>query len=820
MLATDDNKTTMSSYHPLSDKELFDILSLSENATAIYTTGDIIIQSANQAMLRLWGREKDLNVVGRLLEEVLPELEGQPFIAILKQVWHSGSTYKAHDTAANLAIDGVIQLRYFDFTYRALKNEEGKVYCILHTATDVTDRNLSRELFEQVLIKDDALVREQQINEELATYNEELTAMNEELQHTQGNLHELNIELEERVRLRTDALEKSEARARYLLSDAPVAIGVFAGDNYVIESANIKLLEVWGASAAIIGRPLQEALPELLGQQIFEELRRVYATGQPFYGNEVKALFQLNKTLQEVYCNLVIQPLKENNGQTSGLMLVATVVTEQVHARRVMEESEVRFRFLLNAMPQQVWTAKPDGELDYVNQIVSNDFGIRGKDIVGRGWDEFVHPDDLPGYLRSWDAALQSTGEFMIEFRLRFANDGYKWHLARALPLIEDGQVKLWLGTNTNIDVQKNNEHKKDEFLSIASHELKTPLTGIKAFNQLMQRTKSEAQQQIFLKKSAENILRLERLINDLLDVTKINAGKMNYRMEPFNFGKMVANSVENIQHTKPSHQIIIESSADIIYTGDHYRLEQVMQNFLSNAIKYSPAGDKVIVNSRLERGSIILSVRDFGIGIPAENMPLLFDRYYRVDNATMQFEGLGLGLFISSEILKRHYGSFWIESEEGKGSTFYFRLPFEDNAAVGPIKETDGFYQDNLITVSYNREKQRLDVNWTGFQNGESVKHGCKMLLDMVKRHKCYKILNDNREVLGTWSDGAEWVGKTFFPLLEQEGVRYIAWVFSSSVFSQLSAKKSIDVSVNNITTQFFTDISIAEEWTDQQIV
>jgi PAS domain S-box-containing protein len=806
----------MDSYRPLSDKELLDILSLSVNATAIYTTGDIIIQSANDAMISIWGKDK--SVIGRALEKALPELEGQPFISILKQVWHSGITYEATDTASTLLIDGILQVRYFDFIYQAMVNEEGKVYCILHTATDVTERHISRKIIEEALIKEDALLREQQINEELATSNEELAAINEELQHTQETLHELNVELEERVRKRTDALEKSEARARYLISDAPVAIGVFAGKDHVIESANNKLMEVLGEPSSIIGKPIYTALPELLGQPIYDHLHEVYITGEPFYGNEVKVLFMQQGLVNEVYCNLVIQPLQGSSGTISSIMLVATVVTEQVTARRIMEESEVRFRFLLNAMPQQVWTAKPDGILDYVNQIVVDDFRIDGKDIVGRGWQDFIHPDDLPGYLRSWDTALKSTGEFMYEFRLRFYEGVYRWHLGRALPLIEDGQVKLWLGTNTNIDIQKTNEHKKDEFLSIASHELKTPLTGIKAFNQLMRRTKSEEQQQVFIKKSADNILRLERLINDLLDVTKINAGKMNYRMEPFNFGQMVLSSVENIQHTHPSHQILIENSADIVYTGDHYRLEQVMQNFLSNAVKYSPAGDKVIVNSRVERESIVLSVQDFGIGIPEENMPLLFDRYYRVDNAKMQFEGLGLGLFISSEILKRHYGSFWIESEEGKGSTFYFRLPFAEKVPVGPISEKDGLYQDNIITVHYNQLKDRLDVNWTGFQNADSVRHGCMVMLDMVIQYRCYKIVNDNREVLGTWSDGADWVGKTFFPQLEKEGVKYLAWVFSSSVFSQLSAKKSIDVSMNKITTQFFTDISVAEEWTDQQ--
>ena len=806
----------MSVNRPLTDRELLDILSLSVNATAIYTTGDIIIQSANDAMIALWGKDK--SVIGRPLEVALPELLGQPFIAILKQVWHSGITYEANDTMAELVIDGVLQERCFDFSYRALKNAEGEVYCILHTATDVTERNVSREIIAQSKAQEEAYAKEQLINEELASYNEELAVTNEELKHTQQRLFQLNLELEARVERRTVALEKSEARARFLLSDAPVAIGVFTGPLHLIESANKRLLESWGKPASIIGMPLQEGLPELIGQPFLGLLDKVYASGEGYQGVEEKAIYEVNGVLQEVYSNFVFHPIKDSDGQTTAIMLVAHIVTEEVNARRLKEESEVRFRFLLNAMPQQVWTAMPDGRLDYVNQIVSRNFGMKGSDISGLGWYKFVHPNDLPRCLKVWQSALETGNEYMVEFRLRFADGTYRWHLARALPLIENGEIKLWLGTNTDIDVQKNNEHKKDEFLSIASHELKTPLTGIKAFNQLMQRTKSLDQQQIFLKKSAENIMRLERLISDLLDVTKINAGKMNYTMEPFHFGKMVANSVENIQHTKTSHQIVIGQTADILYTGDAFRLEQVMQNFLLNAIKYSPASDKVVVNSSLDKGNIVVSVQDFGIGIPEESMPLLFDRYYRVDNATMQFEGLGLGLFISSEILKRHYGSFWIESEEGKGSTFYFRLPLEEPAELIPAIQEEGLYQDEHIQLRYNRANNCIEANWTGFQNRETVQHGCKSMLDMVIKHQCTKILNDNREVLGTWSEASEWVGETFFPMLEKAGLKYLAWIFSASIFSQLSAKKSVDVSMNNIITQFFTDISDAEEWIHRQ--
>ncbi|MHA4896602.1 ATP-binding protein [Pedobacter sp. PWIIR3] len=361
-------------------------------------------------------------------------------------------------------------------------------------------------------------------------------------------------------------------------------------------------------------------------------------------------------------------------------------------------------------------------------------------------------------------------------------------------------------------------ERKKDEFISIASHELKTPLTSIKAFNQLMQRTGDTERMRGFISKSAEQVHRLEMLIRDLLDVTKINAGKMNYSMEPFNFAEMVEASIESVQHTTLTHHIVLETNEDIIFTGDQLRLEQVLHNFLSNAIKYSPEGKKVIVKSKVELGNIVVSVQDFGIGIAEKNLDHLFDRYYRVDNTAMRFEGLGLGLYISSEILKRHDGSFWIESEPGNGAIFFFRLPLHSDQPISPRLKTGTYYQDEHITINYNRTALALEVDWTGYQDIETVKNGGLVMLEMLKENNCTKVLNDNTNVLGSWSEAADWAGKEWFPMMERAGLKYFAWVYSPSMFSRLAANRSVDIAMGNVVTQFFTDTTVARQWLDNQ--
>jgi PAS domain S-box-containing protein len=355
---------------------------------------------------------------------------------------------------------------------------------------------------------------------------------------------------------------------------------------------------------------------------------------------------------------------------------------------------------------------------------------------------------------------------------------------------------------------------KKDEFLSIASHELKTPLTSIKAFNQLMQRTHDHAKLSGFLEKSAENIQRLEKLVNDLLDVTKINAGKMQYDMQPFDFSQMLKESVESVQHTTTTHEIILNAELNAAIAGDRMRLEQVMNNFLTNAVKYSPGAKKVLVNAKLAQGNVIVSVQDFGIGILQEHLSRIFERFYRVDNTIMRFEGLGLGLFISSEILKRHMGDFWIESELGKGSTFYFRLPVNQDYEDIKIVDTDTYYMDSTVTIEYNVTARYLYVDWTGFQDLESVKAGCLKMLEMLRKNQCHKVLNDNSHVLGTWSEAAEWVGREWFPMMEKVGLQYFAWILSASTFSIMSAEKSINLKEGKVVTQLFTTHAEATQW------
>ncbi|MCJ8210853.1 PAS domain S-box protein [Mucilaginibacter sp. RS28] len=222
---------------------------------------------------------------------------------------------------------------------------------------------------------------------------------------------------------------------------------------------------------------------------------------------------------------------------------------------------------------------------------------------------------------------------------------------------------------------------KKDEFMSIASHELKTPITSLKGSLQIMQRMagKNSDVRNIypFIDKADKQTARLTALVEDLLDVTRIQAGKMLFNLAWFNAQGAITECVEDTQANINTHKIIIQGAADVDVYADRPRLEQVISNFLSNAIKYSPEAGKVIVTLEITSDQMLkVSVTDFGIGIPHDKKDFVFDRFFRVQESSHKFSGLGLGLYISAEIIKRHHGEIGVESEENKGSTFWFSIP------------------------------------------------------------------------------------------------------------------------------------------------
>lgn len=229
------------------------------------------------------------------------------------------------------------------------------------------------------------------------------------------------------------------------------------------------------------------------------------------------------------------------------------------------------------------------------------------------------------------------------------------------------------------IEFRKEAERKKDEFISIASHELKTPMTSIKGYIQLLERSLDKNDKETIrarLHKVQNQIEKLNLLIADLLDISKIESGKLKFNRQYFSFDNLLEHLIEVMQQSNPQVKIVKKGSVDGNIFGDEMRIEQVIINFITNAIKYGPDGEEIHINSEIRDNELYFSVKDFGIGMSEEHQQKIFEKFYRIEETSERFQGLGIGLYICQEIIDRHKGKIGAHSVLGEGSEFYFQIP------------------------------------------------------------------------------------------------------------------------------------------------
>jgi PAS domain S-box-containing protein len=821
------------------------ILNFSPVATAVHIGEEATIEFANDAMQAIWGRGSE--VMGKGLVEAMPELKGQPFLEMFAQVWREGTVISGKDTPAELLVNGLLSTFYFDFEYRAVKDETGRVIAVLHTATDVTERYLNRKKLEEAIQIKEILSREQSLNEELATTNEELAATieelnatNEELYTSQEKLSVMNQELESLVEYRVktfreseerfrsmadhtdvlisvsdqfgrrtyfnkawseltgrtanelfergyydlihdldremfihahivafkervsythelrilgsdksyrwllkkgtprflddgtfvgyisssvditgekrdelrlqqmnfdlaasneelsslneelaatieelasanDELQLTENRFRNLIKQAPVAICVIRAPDLIVTDVNDGYLTLVGKSAEQFkGHTIWEAISEV-ADAYAPILLRVIETGVAFHATEHELMLLRNGVTEAVYVDFVYEPVRDAGGRVISLMIVGNDVTDKVLARRRIEHVEESSRLAIEAAEIGTY------EYQYADQSLTSSarfneiFGLTGN-VSRQQILASYHPLDA-GLSDQAHAIAKETGKLFYETRLLHPDGSTRWvRIQGNVHYEKGGELKKLLGTVIDITDFKQLQQQKDDFISIASHELKTPITTLKASLQLLERMKANPTEKFpkLIEQCSRSMDKITELVEDLLNVTKIKEGHIVLNKRDFRVDHIIEECYSQTMH-QGSHQLVVEGSLDIRINADENRIEQVLINFINNAIKYAPESKILYLTIEKLAGSVKFALRDTGAGIPADKLPHLFDRYFRADQSGAQVSGLGLGLYICSDIIKRHGGEIGVDSMVGKGTTFWFTIPATD---------------------------------------------------------------------------------------------------------------------------------------------
>ncbi|TSJ36537.1 PAS domain-containing protein [Mucilaginibacter corticis] len=383
----------------------------------------------------------------------------------------------------------------------------------------------------------------------------------------------------------------------------------------------------------------------------------------------LNASAKLDQSKRLVAVNVVLTDITERKSFEKELLL----------SKKSAENEHKRLQFMADLVPEIIWTATPDGYIDYVNARFCQYFDCNGQDTRVSFIMSKVHADDRRALLADWRASMRTGEAFEKRIRLVDRDGLYEWHLLKAaLFLDEEGQLTNWFGSCANIQQHVLDMKKKDDFINIASHELKTPITSLKGLLQILDRMKGDLSNKMvpgLIDKSNRNVNRINNLVADLLNASQLNDGQLHLNKSQFNFAELIGDYVHHIRIDR-QYEIITEGDRSITVLADEGRMEQVLSNLITNAIKYAPDSMQIVIRlSRTPQG-ILLEIVDSGPGIPPEKLPHLFERYYQVSSQSAQYSGLGLGLYICAEIIRKHGGEIGAQSVLGEGSTFWFTLP------------------------------------------------------------------------------------------------------------------------------------------------
>lgn len=465
------------------------------------------------------------------------------------------------------------------------------------------------------------------------------------------------------------------------------------------------------AAERIFGYRRQEVIGRNMAELIMpERLHTAHRNGMKRYLNSGKArildkqleVTAIRKNGQEFPVELFITRI----GKESPAVFMGTLrdITERKHAEQELRSSEERFRFMAESMPQKIYTALPDGTIDYINPQWREYLHMDLADINAAGWSTTLHQDDVAHISRQWQHSIATGEPYRVEQRIRNHEGEYRWHLTVAKAMRdEQNSIIKWVGSNTDIEDLRQRQaleertlllteqheqlmminRAKDEFISLASHQLRTPATGVKQYvGMLIQGYFGElsTDQQAILQSAYDSNERQLGIINALLNVARLDAGKVSLEALPGDMTAMLRSIVDEQAEVFRIRQQTLNlhvPPAAVLCRVDTQLIRMVLENIIDNAGKYSPDGKQIDIRLRQTRTATIVEVQDQGVGMHKKDQDKLFQKFSRIDNElSTTASGSGLGLYWAKKIMDLHHGTITVDSRPHQGSTFTITIP------------------------------------------------------------------------------------------------------------------------------------------------
>ena len=656
-----------------SQQQLQNIFIQAPFALNIYEGKELVISLANKLFCEIIGKTES-EILGKKLFDAFPETATQGLDKILSDIFSTGIPFKGNEFPVHFLKHGNEFKGYFDFIYQPIFDYNKNVSGVINVAIDVTDKVLARK-----------------------------------------------------------KIEESEQRYNRILMQSPFAFSIMKGKDMLITLANDLIKDFWGKGNDVEGKTLLEVLPELKGQPFPEMLDSVYTTGKLISANEILARLNRHGIIEEHYFNLTYQPYFEADGTISGVITIAHEVTEQVLARKKIEDNEQQFSTLANNIQNLAWIANGDGWIFWYNERWYEYTGTTPEQMEGWGWKSVHDPEKLPSILEQWQHSINSGQSFEMTFPLKGADGIFRHFLTRINPIFNStGKVIRWVGTNTDISEQKKIEEQLEEkinernlqlnevnqnleaknielqkmnkelesFAYVSSHDLQEPLRKLRNFVSCLideeKETLSESGKH-YLERTYNTAQRMQNLIDDLLAFSRIKRSELKFERTDINiiFNQVKDDLKEAIQETGA----VIEAQELCEINIIPFQLRQLLNNLIGNALKFSREGvnPHIVIKNETAKGNKFndhllkdnkekllpnayychISISDNGIGFEQQYNERIFEVFQRL-HAQEQYRGTGIGLAICKKIVENHNGIITATGKVNEGATFDIYLPAE----------------------------------------------------------------------------------------------------------------------------------------------